>query len=67
MVEGLAADDTIEAISIADAPSFAIGVQWHAEYNAAADPVSRVLFERLGEAARVRRTRREAGRLAGAA
>jgi putative glutamine amidotransferase len=67
VVEGVAADDTIEAISIADAPSFAIGVQWHAEYNAAADPVSRVLFERLGEAARVRRNLRDAGRLAGAA
>lgn len=67
VVEGVAADDTIEAISIADAPSYAIGVQWHAEYNAAVDPVSRVLFERLGEAARVRRQRRNAGRLAGAA
>ncbi|SDG34209.1 MULTISPECIES: gamma-glutamyl-gamma-aminobutyrate hydrolase family protein [Thalassobaculum] len=67
VVEGLAADDTIEAISIADAPSFAVGVQWHAEYNAAADPVSRVLFERLGDAARARQKLRHAGRLAGAA
>ncbi|AFX99119.1 peptidase C26 family protein [Candidatus Endolissoclinum faulkneri L2] len=54
IVNGVAADDTIEAIAIADAPSFAIGVQWHAEYNAIADPVSRVIFEALGAAARVR-------------
>ncbi|MDF1793717.1 MAG: gamma-glutamyl-gamma-aminobutyrate hydrolase family protein, partial [Thalassobaculaceae bacterium] len=50
LVEGVAADDTIEAISVVDAKSFAIGVQWHAEHNAAADPVSRVLFQRLGGA-----------------
>ncbi|WP_025300625.1 gamma-glutamyl-gamma-aminobutyrate hydrolase family protein [Candidatus Endolissoclinum faulkneri] len=54
IVNGVADDDTIEAISIADAASFAIGVQWHAEYNAVADPVSRALFEALGDAARVR-------------
>ena len=67
VVEGVAADDTIEAISIADAPAYALGVQWHAEYNAAADPVSRVLFGRLGEAARERQRLRRASRLAGAA
>jgi len=54
VVEGWAADETIEAISIAEAPSFAIGVQWHAEYEAQADPVSRVLFSRFGDAARHR-------------
>ena len=30
VVEGVAEDGTIEAISIADAPAFALGVQWHA-------------------------------------
>ena len=54
MVEGWAADETIEAISVAGAGSFAVGVQWHAEYNAAVDRVSRVLFAGLGDAARVR-------------
>lgn len=60
VVEGWAADGTIEAISVAGASSFAIGVQWHAEYDAAADPVSRVLYSRLGEAARAHRLRRRA-------
>lgn len=67
VVEGVALDDTIEAVSIAEARSFAIGVQWHAEYNAAGDPVSRVLFSRLGDAARERGKLRRAGMLAGAA
>ena len=38
VVEGVAEDGTIEAIRIADAPGFALGVQWHAEYDAAAQP-----------------------------
>lgn len=58
VVEGWATDDTIEAISIEGAASFAIGVQWHPEYEAHADPVSRVLFERFGEAAKQRRAAR---------
>lgn len=60
VVEGWAADDTIEAISVAGARSFAVGVQWHAEYNADVDPVSRALFSRLGDAARECRARRRA-------
>jgi putative glutamine amidotransferase len=60
VVEGWAADETIEAVSIAGAASFAIGVQWHAEYNPDVDPVGRVLFSRLGDAARDRRNRRRA-------
>ncbi len=58
VIEGWAADDTIEAISIAGARSFAIGVQWHAEYEADKDPVSRVLFSEFGAAARAREARR---------
>lgn len=58
VVEGWAADDTIEAISIAGARSFAIGVQWHAEFEADKDPVSKVLFTELGNAARARQARR---------
>ena len=58
VIEGWAADDTVEAISIAGARSFAIGVQWHAEYEPAKDPVSRVLFTELGNAARARQARR---------
>jgi len=52
IVEGRAEDGTVEAISIADAPGFALGVQWHAEYDADTDPVNRALFEAFGSAAR---------------
>ncbi len=52
MVEGLAPDGTAEAISIENAPGFALAVQWHPEYNAANDPVSKPLFEAFGAALR---------------
>ena len=58
VVEGWAADDTIEAISVAGAPRFALGVQWHPEYDAHVDPVSRPLFEAFGDAARSRQMER---------
>ncbi|MEM1343252.1 MAG: gamma-glutamyl-gamma-aminobutyrate hydrolase family protein [Pseudomonadota bacterium] len=54
-IEGLAEDETVEAISVAEAERFALGVQWHAEYEAARDPVSRALFQAFGEAARAAR------------
>lgn len=54
VIEGIAEDGVIEAISIRDAPSFALGVQWHAEYEAASDPVSNALFRAFGAAARER-------------
>ena len=53
VIEGWAEDGVIEAISVRDAPGFALGVQWHAEYDAARDPVSKALFEAFGAAARV--------------
>lgn len=49
-VEGIAEDDTIEAIRIEGASGFALGVQWHAEYEAARNPVNRTLFSAFGEA-----------------
>jgi putative glutamine amidotransferase len=52
VVDGHAPDGTAEAIYIQDARGYAIGVQWHPEYRAADDPVSRPLFEGLGQAAR---------------
>ena len=54
IVEGIAEDGTIEAIRLDGAPGFALGVQWHAEYEAHANPVNRVLFEAFGEAVRAR-------------
>jgi putative glutamine amidotransferase len=50
VVEGVAEDGTIEAIRIADAPGFALGVQWHAEYDAQRNAVNRALFEAFGAA-----------------
>ena len=55
VVEGVAEDGTIEAISVAGAPSFALGVQWHAEYDPQSNPINRALFEAFGEALRKRR------------
>ena len=52
VVEGVAEDEVIEAISIRDAAAFALGVQWHAEYEPLADPVSAALFRAFGDAAR---------------
>ena len=50
VVEGVAEDGTIEAIRIAEAPTFALGVQWHAEYDPQRNPINRKLFEAFGEA-----------------
>ena len=50
VVEGVAEDGTIEAVRIEGASNFAIGVQWHAEYDPQTNPVNRVLFEKFGEA-----------------
>ena len=55
VVEGVAEDGTIEAIRIADAPGFALGVQWHAEYDPQSNPINRALFQAFGEAASVRK------------
>ena len=52
IIEGRADDGTPEAIRIKDAPGFALSVQWHPEYNAADDPVSRALFSAFGDAVR---------------
>jgi putative glutamine amidotransferase len=50
LVEGVAEDGTIEAIRIAEAPGFALGVQWHAEYDPQRNPINRALFQAFGEA-----------------
>ena len=55
LIEGIAEDGTIEAIRIADAPGFALGVQWHAEYDPQKNPVNRTLFQAFGEAVSARK------------
>ena len=44
-------DGTPEALYIKDAPGFTLAVQWHPEWRADIDPVSRPLFEAFGKAA----------------
>ncbi|MEN8894125.1 gamma-glutamyl-gamma-aminobutyrate hydrolase family protein [Planktotalea arctica] len=58
VIDGKAEDGTPEAIYVKDAPGFTASVQWHPEWNAAADPVSRPLFEAFGTAARSYRAAR---------
>ena len=48
VVEGVAADGTIEAVRVAQAPGFAVGVQWHPEYDFETNAVSRRIFADFG-------------------
>ena len=50
VIDGHAPDGTPEAIYVRDAPGYTLAVQWHPEWNAAADPVSRPLFASFGQA-----------------
>lgn len=50
VIEGLAEDGTPEALSVAGAPAFALGVQWHAEWQPWDDPVNGPLWRAFGEA-----------------
>lgn len=50
VIDGWAEDTTPEAIYVRDAPGFTLAVQWHPEWNAANDPVSRPLFKSFGQA-----------------
>ncbi|MAC77490.1 MAG: gamma-glutamyl-gamma-aminobutyrate hydrolase [Rhodobacteraceae bacterium] len=52
VIDGQAPDGTPEAIFVDGAPGFTMAVQWHPEWNADNDPVSRPLFEAFGDAVR---------------
>ena len=52
--EGVAPDGTVEAVRVATAPGFAIGVQWHPEYDFETDAVSRAIFAVFGQEVRAR-------------
>ena len=66
VVEGSASDGTIEAVRVADAKAFALGVQWHPEYKALENDFSTKLFRAFGAAARLRAgARRQAAQAAG--
>jgi putative glutamine amidotransferase len=64
VVEGRAPDGVIEAVRVADAGGFALGVQWHPEWKVAENPVSLALFQAFGKAARARAERRRSRELA---
>jgi putative glutamine amidotransferase len=58
VVDGWAPDGTPEATYIKDAKGFTLSVQWHPEYQADKDAVSRPLFAAFGDAARAYRAER---------
>jgi putative glutamine amidotransferase len=60
IVEATAPDGTIEAVRVAGAPTFALGVQWHPEYWVRTDLPSARLFAAFGEAIRRRMAERQA-------
>lgn len=51
-VEATAPDGIIEAVSVRDATSFAMGTQWHPEFKALTNPDSVRLFTAFGNAVR---------------
>ena len=56
-VEARAPDGLVEAFTRPDAPGFNLCVQWHPEWQAAANPVSMKLLHAFGEAVRTYRDR----------
>ncbi len=60
IVEAEAPDGLVEAVRVADARGFAIGVQWHPEWRFAEDQLSAALWREFGEAARRRMQDRHA-------
>ena len=60
VVEAVAEDGTIEAVSVRDARGFALAVQWHPEWRFVDDPWSCRLFAAFGAAARARAVARTA-------
>ncbi len=54
VVEATAPDGLIEAFSVKQASTFAVGVQWHPEWKAMSNDFSRALFGAFGDACRAR-------------
>ena len=50
VADAVAPDGTIEAVRVATTSGFAVGVQWHPEYDFERDPVSRRIFEAFADA-----------------
>ena len=54
-IEAEAPDGAIEAVSMDGAEAFLLGVQWHPEWRAGENPVSRAIFSAFGDALRYSR------------
>ncbi|WP_295813336.1 gamma-glutamyl-gamma-aminobutyrate hydrolase family protein [uncultured Nitratireductor sp.] len=63
-VEAVAEDGTVEAVSVKNAPAFAVGVQWHPEYWAHNDDASARVFKAFGNAVRNHAAQRDKTRMA---
>jgi len=50
IAEAWAPDGTVESVRVIDAPGFALGVQWHPEYDYDRDTYSRRIFDAFGAA-----------------
>ncbi len=58
-IEAVSEDGIVEAVSVKDAPGFALSVQWHPEHPVALEwPLSRAMFAAFGKAAATRRASR---------
>lgn len=58
-VEAVADDGLVEAFSVDDAPGFALAVQWHPEWRATENELSKSIFKAFGDACRVRAGQRQ--------
>jgi len=56
-VEAHAEDGLVEGFTVKNAPGFALGVQWHPEWNVLENPVSTAIFRAFGDACRSYRLR----------
>jgi len=59
LVEGSAPDGLVEAVCVADAPGFTLGVQWHPEWRVMSNPLSIAMFGAFGDACRAYAATRE--------
>ena len=59
-VEATAPDGLIEAFSLKQGKAFAIGVQWHPEWQVSSNPYYLAIFQAFGDACRTRAKQRDA-------
>ncbi|AMB86614.1 gamma-glutamyl-gamma-aminobutyrate hydrolase [Pseudomonas agarici] len=59
-VEARAPDGLIEAVSVTASAAFALGVQWHPEWQVQSNPVYLAIFQAFGDACRKRARQRDA-------